>query len=89
MVVMLVAMVATAAIMAARAMTAPTLITPADNDDDVVASGMKVSEGTRHARAADARGMMRRGSRPPFQRARKGARMNSTCGAGGPSGRVE
>eukprot|EP00959_Pyramimonas_sp_CCMP1952_P333651 6987487-Pyramimonas_sp.AAC.1 len=53
---MRVAMIVTmVAMTTARLMTAPTLIRPADNDDDVLASVMKVAEGFRHSRAADAR----------------------------------
>eukprot|EP00959_Pyramimonas_sp_CCMP1952_P416854 8733372-Pyramimonas_sp.AAC.1 len=47
--------VAMVAVTTARPTTAPMLITPADNDDGVLASAMKVSEGIRHARANDAR----------------------------------
>eukprot|EP00959_Pyramimonas_sp_CCMP1952_P082059 1714524-Pyramimonas_sp.AAC.1 len=36
-------------------MTAPMLITLVGNDEDVFVSAMKVVEGFRHARAADAR----------------------------------
>eukprot|EP00959_Pyramimonas_sp_CCMP1952_P166949 3488947-Pyramimonas_sp.AAC.1 len=53
---MSVAMMATMAVMtAARPMTAPILIAPADNDDNVLASAMKVLDGVRRPRAADAR----------------------------------
>eukprot|EP00959_Pyramimonas_sp_CCMP1952_P405862 8506125-Pyramimonas_sp.AAC.1 len=65
-------------------MTAPMLITPADNDDDVLASAMKTFERVRHARAADAREWPAWYSLTrilPLKRARKGVRMSSTCGA--------
>eukprot|EP00959_Pyramimonas_sp_CCMP1952_P188278 3937300-Pyramimonas_sp.AAC.1 len=39
----------------AKPMTAPMLITPADNDDHVLAAVMKVLEIARYARVADAR----------------------------------
>eukprot|EP00959_Pyramimonas_sp_CCMP1952_P380875 7979987-Pyramimonas_sp.AAC.1 len=64
----------------ARPLTAPTLIAPTDNNDDALASAMKMFEGVRHARAASAHEWPARFSptriaRPPFpQRARKGAR---------------
>eukprot|EP00959_Pyramimonas_sp_CCMP1952_P287156 6005238-Pyramimonas_sp.AAC.1 len=49
-------MIATmAAMTTARPMAAPMLITPADKDDDVLASAMEASESIRNARAADAR----------------------------------
>eukprot|EP00959_Pyramimonas_sp_CCMP1952_P183363 3833585-Pyramimonas_sp.AAC.1 len=47
-------MVTMVAMTTARPMTAPMLITPASNDDHVVASAMKVLEGVRHASAAGA-----------------------------------
>eukprot|EP00959_Pyramimonas_sp_CCMP1952_P449433 9410581-Pyramimonas_sp.AAC.1 len=39
----------------ARPMTAPLLITPVDNDDDVLASVLTTLEGVRHLPADDAR----------------------------------
>eukprot|EP00959_Pyramimonas_sp_CCMP1952_P132863 2777691-Pyramimonas_sp.AAC.1 len=48
-------MVTMMAMTTARPITAPMLITPADDDDDVFASAMKVYEGVRNARKGDAR----------------------------------
>eukprot|EP00959_Pyramimonas_sp_CCMP1952_P027560 579146-Pyramimonas_sp.AAC.1 len=81
---MIVAMVA---MTAARLMTAPMLITPADNDDDVLASAMKVFE-ARGRRVRVARVVLFGTGRAPPQHARKGARMSSTCGARGTFGNM-
>eukprot|EP00959_Pyramimonas_sp_CCMP1952_P085711 1792929-Pyramimonas_sp.AAC.1 len=72
-------------------MTAPTLTTPADKDDHVLASAMEVLEGARHACTADAREWPARNYSTrivPPKHARKGVQMSSTCGPKGRIGRI-
>eukprot|EP00959_Pyramimonas_sp_CCMP1952_P090217 1888470-Pyramimonas_sp.AAC.1 len=49
---------------AARSMTGPMLITPADDNDDVLASATKAFEGVRHARAVIRGGLVGRARMP-------------------------